>query len=223
MGTISKNDNSDLITTTPVKRFFGAAVKLEATSKKKIVKSLISEDDKMGLSLINVPEDEIVQKMLDLEIAVSDTNVSDVRKGDFVLFHTGFDEFWYPGAERPFYRWEPYFVHPYPSRELIQALLKKEVSGIGIDAGTLEPPFIYQKEGKDLMLDRTVHKIKEKKPSLLEDTPYAHNACLKNCLFIENLANLGEISQKRFLLMCFPLKLKNNVAAPVRAVALETY
>lgn len=221
--TIPENDNSDLITTMPVRRFFGPAVKLDVTSKRKIVESLILKQDKMELSMDDFSEDEIVQKMLDLEIAVTDTNVSDVIKGDFVLFHTGFDDFWYKGAERPFFEWRPYFVHPYPSRELIQALLKLEVRGIGIDAGTVEPPFIYPKEkGDDQMLKRIVNNIKKKKPSLLEGKiPYAHNACLKNCLFIENLTNLGEIQQKRFMLMCFPLKLSYNIASPVRAVALE--
>lgn len=49
----------------------------------------------------------------------------------------------------------------------------------------------------------------------------SHKKVLKNnCIIIENLCNLGEISDKEFTFCAFPLKFEKGDGSPVRAVAI---
>ncbi|MGE5343987.1 MAG: cyclase family protein [Candidatus Omnitrophota bacterium] len=47
-----------------------------------------------------------------------------------------------------------------------------------------------------------------------------HKTLLERSVIIENLTNLGELPSTGFLFSCFPLKLENGEASPIRATAL---
>lgn len=49
-----------------------------------------------------------------------------------------------------------------------------------------------------------------------------HNTLLpRGILIIENLANLGELTKKRFRFVGLPLKIRDATGSPIRAVAIE--
>lgn len=68
-----------------------------------------------------------VSGIVDNDISLTDTLLSEVRKNDFVMFHTGF-------ISKETYGTKDYFTnHPQLSNELIDALLEKNICIIGID------------------------------------------------------------------------------------------
>ncbi|MBN2324814.1 MAG: cyclase family protein [Spirochaetes bacterium] len=90
------------------------------------------------------------------------------------------------------------YTHNYPaiSREAAQWIISKGVATLATDATSVDP---YQDSAAD-----------------------AHYTILGAGIpIIENLANLGRITQGRFFFICLPLKIKGGDGAPCRAVAIE--
>lgn len=123
------------------------------------------------------------------DIEVSDISLDAVEEGMAVLFHTGF-------LKEKGYGTQPYLKeHPELSHELIEALLKKKVALIAIDA-------------------TGIRRSKEHTP--------ADQLCADNGAFvIENVANLETLPKGKdsFTLYTFPMNLVGYSGVPVRMLA----
>jgi len=89
------------------------------------------------------------------------------------------------------------YLTDYPGldKEATYWLAGQGVVNIGIDAPSIDNP-----------ADRTYP---------------AHTVCgERDILNTENLANLDKVAGKRFIFVCFPLKIRKGTGSPVRAVAL---
>jgi kynurenine formamidase len=125
------------------------------------------------------------------EISIDDIELARVEPAMFVAFHSGF-------IEKEGYGGKVYFSeHPQLSNRLIDALLDRELSIIGID-------FAGVRRGKE-------HPAKDQ-------------YCAERGVFIvENLCNLGEILKAkpdgRFIANTYPVNFKGMTGLPCRVVA----
>ena len=130
-----------------------------------------------------------VSSIRDRDIDIQDINLDLVRKNMFVAFNTGFiNEVEYGTSE--------YFkTHPQLSNELIDALLEKKISIIGIDAGG-------------------IRRSKEHTP--------ADQKCADHDVFvIENLCNLESVLaiNAKFLASTYPMRVSGITGLPCRVIA----
>lgn len=89
-----------------------------------------------------------------------------------------------------------YFLNfPVLSLEAADYLQRQEIKGVGIDTISVDPVH---------STDFIIHKV------------FLQN----NIVIIENLTNLQDLSGKKFILSCFPLKIASSDGSPVRAVAI---
>lgn len=125
------------------------------------------------------------------EIALSDVEIDRVEKDMFVLFHTGFIE------DTGYGTWRYAHEHPFLSYELIDGLLEKKVSLIGID-------FAGIRRGK-------------------EHTPADQRCADHGTFIIENLSNLKNLlpykNKKGFTVYTFPVSFSGMSGLPCRVVA----
>lgn len=124
----------------------------------------------------------------DRDVLVSDIDVDRVSKGMFVLFYSGF-------IENEEYGSKNYFLnHPQLSNELIDNLVEKGISLIGID-------FAGIRRGR-------------------EHTP-KDQYCADNGVFIiENLCNLDKLLEcARFYVNTYPMKFSGVTGLPCRVIA----
>ncbi|WP_304508259.1 cyclase family protein [Anaerotignum sp.] len=123
------------------------------------------------------------------DIEITDIDLEKVKPKMFVAFYTGF-------IEKEGYGSHTYFTeHPQLSHELIEALVKKRISIIGID-------FAGVRQGK-------------------EHTP-ADQYCADNSIFvIENLCNLLEIMKHgtHFQAYTAPMNFTDMTGLPCRVIA----
>lgn len=115
----------------------------------------------------------------------------DVRTGDIVLLHTGWDRLW--GTN-------DYFWHsPYLTVDAAEWLVERKIATLGLDL-----PF--------------PDNIADFKPKV---GPPIHMLLLgNNIIIIEMMCNLGAVDRRRFTFIALPLKFKGMDASPTRAVAL---
>ena len=108
--------------------------------------------------------------------------------GDFVIFYTGF-------LEKAGYGTKEYFqAHPQLSNNLIEKLLDKKVSIIGIDCAGI-------RRGK-------------------EHTPMDQYCADHNAFVVENLDNLESLlMQNEFTINTYPMKFSEMTGLPCRVVA----
>ncbi|MCP3943026.1 MAG: cyclase family protein [Desulfobacteraceae bacterium] len=106
---------------------------------------------------------------------------------EFILLNTGWDDTW--GSDK----YSKSF--PTPSEELISALAKTDIKGVGIDTFSIDS------------ID--AHHFPNHKKILGSDK-----------IIVENLKNLQHLIKKRFLFSCLPLKISRGDGSPVRAVGL---
>ncbi len=121
------------------------------------------------------------------EIDVQDVDMDQVEAGMFVAFYSGF-------IEKEGYGGQKYFKeHPQLSHPLINALLTKGVSIIGVD-------FAGVRRGK-------------------EHTP-TDQKCADNDVFVvENLCNLGCVCGQKFTVHTYPMNYEDMSGLPCRVVA----
>jgi kynurenine formamidase len=128
---------------------------------------------------------------------------SDIEKGDFAVFMTGWDR--YLGTPR-------YLQHPCLSAGGAGLLLELGVVLVGIDALNIDftSPDVNSSDGPA-------------QDAGDEDQDYpAHDILLgNNILIVENLCNLDKIKQVRGLYSFLPLKLKDSDGSPIRAVFID--
>ena len=125
------------------------------------------------------------------EISVSDIDTSLIYKGMFITFYSGFIEVEPYGSKRYF------SSHPYLSLDLIEVLLQREISIIGVD-------FAGIRRGK-------------------EHTPMDRYCADKGVFIIENLCNLGIILNGRnsseFTANIYPVNFIGMSGLPCRVTA----
>ncbi len=132
-----------------------------------------------------------VSRINDRDIEVNDIDIELVKKDMFVAFHSGYIE------KVPYGAKEYFKNHPQLSNELIEELLKRQISIIGVDCSGV-------RRGKE-------HGIADQK-------------CADNGAFvIENLCNLKEILKDKksveFLANTYPIKFQGMSGLPCRVVA----
>lgn len=92
---------------------------------------------------------------------------------------------------------KPEYLNDYPGldREASYWLADSGIVNIGIDSPSIDNP--------------------------ADKTYPAHTMCgERDVLNTENLANLGQVVNKRFTFVCLPLKIRDGTGSPVRAIAL---
>lgn len=130
-----------------------------------------------------------VRQIKDRDIDISDINMNDVESDMFVCFYTRF-------IEEAGYGTREYFKeHPQLSNELIEALLEKHISIIGID-------FAGVRRGK-------------------EHTPMDQHCADYNVFIVENLCNLGSVLKHGnvFTANTYPMNYAEMTGLPCRVVA----
>lgn len=132
-----------------------------------------------------------VSKILNGDIDVSDIDISLVNADMFVAFYTGF-------IEKKEYGSKLYFTsHPQLSNELIDQLLDRRVSIIGIDCAGV-------RRG-------------------IEHTPKDQYCADRGVFIIENLCNLGKILSKKstmkFTANTYPINFASMTGLPCRVIA----
>ena len=123
------------------------------------------------------------------DIEAADIDLDKVKKDMFVAFYTGF-------IEKEGYGSKLYFTeHPQLSNELLDALLQKQISIIGID-------FAGVRRGK-------------------EHTPMDQRCADQGVFIIENLCNLGNVLKKggTFTAHTYPMNYAEMTGLPCRVLA----
>jgi kynurenine formamidase len=158
----------------------------------------------------------------------------EVRDGDIVVLHTGWERFGQFGETPDEERYVHY--HPGPHPDLVPWLLKKKVHVWGVDAISTDHPMnlpIGRFLGKGMhgQCDRVRKKAEERfggaeaVNKLFPDKDYqlTHNALFPhNVIHIENIGGeiaKPELQNKRLVIGCFPWKFKGGEAAFARTVA----
>ena len=130
-----------------------------------------------------------VRGIRDRDIEILDIDISRVEKNMFVAFYTGF-------IDEKAYGTKTYFKeHPQLSVELIEALLQKHISIIGVD-------FAGVRRGK-------------------EHTPMDQHCADHGVFIVENLCNLGSVlkSGDTFIANTYPMNYAEMTGLPCRVVA----
>lgn len=130
-----------------------------------------------------------VRGIKDRDIDIADIDMNKVTEDMFVCFYTGF-------IEEEGYGTKKYFTeHPQLSNELLEALLQKKVSIIGVD-------FAGVRRGK-------------------EHTPMDQYCADRGVFIIENLCNLCSILKKgdTFMANTYPMNYADMTGLPCRVVA----
>ena len=130
-----------------------------------------------------------VSKVQNRDIDISDIDLDEVSSDMFVAFYTGY-------IEEEGYGTRKYFAeHPQLSNELIEELLKKKVSIIGID-------FAGVRRGK-------------------EHTPMDQHCADCGVFIIENLCNLKKLlgNDSLFIANTYPMNYADMTGLPCRVVA----
>lgn len=127
----------------------------------------------------------------DRDVDVSDIDISLVEPNMFIAFYTGF-------IEREDYGTKAYFtLHPQLSNELIDQLLDRKVSIIGIDCAGVRRS--------------------------LEHTPKDQYCADKGVFIVENLCNLNKLLDGKNILKftanTYPINFANMTGLPCRVVA----
>ena len=119
-----------------------------------------------------------------------DLSGADVRAGDIVLFHTG----WEKRASSPMF-----FEGEWPGIDpaTIDILISKKVKGIGGDIASADSPMA-------IAAGAAAHK----------------KAAEAGIPIYEALINMDKVIGKRFFFIALPLKLEGGEASPVRAIAI---
>ncbi|MDY5955823.1 MAG: cyclase family protein [Frisingicoccus sp.] len=130
-----------------------------------------------------------VSKVRDRDIEISDICIDKVEPDMFVAFYTGF-------IEREGYGSKKYFTeHPQLSGALIESLLERKISIIGID-------FAGVRRGK-------------------EHTPMDQYCADRGVFIIENLCNLKELTDndRGLIINTYPMNYAEMTGLPCRVVA----
>ena len=128
-----------------------------------------------------------VRHVKDRDIEIKDIDLNKVEKEMFVAFYTGF-------IEEKGYGTQTYFKeHPQLSKELIDRLLDKGISIIGVD-------FAGVRRGK-------------------EHTPMDQYCADRGVFIVENLCHLSKITKPTFIVHTYPMNYAEMTGLPCRVIA----
>ncbi len=139
-----------------------------------------------GKTLSDYPIESFIGEAIVFDVrgqSIIDVNVDDVKAKDIVFFHTDHIRHVYEPA---------YFENnPVLSKDIIEKLIEKEISIVGIDSFT-----------------------PDNEPFSLHKRLFHHDIRI-----VENLTRLDQIPTRRFFCYIFPLYIKKADGAPCRVVA----
>ena len=126
-----------------------------------------------------------------IELAEIQEVGSDVRAGDIVLIHTGFDRLY----------GKPDYNRPHLSLEAIRWLVERRIACLGIDASGIEEYGAPEQPGHLLLFEHGI--------PVIEELTHLDELCQR------------AVAPKRVFFIALPLPIRGADACPVRAVAIE--
>ncbi len=150
------------------------------------------------------------------------TDRAEVRKGDILIYHTGYHRYFNGGADEDE---ERYFLrHPGGDREFAEWLVEMELAWTGFDTGSADHPMNtsirFKRPDAARRFEReTGVKLDERFPE--DDIFVMHKVPFpRGILHVENMG--GDIDAalgKRCLIGAFPIPIEGGEASPCRVVA----
>jgi kynurenine formamidase len=152
------------------------------------------------------------------------TDRIEVRKGDILIYHTGYSRY-YNGA--PEEDEERYFLrHPGGDRELAEWIVEMELAWTGFDCGSGDNPLNtsirtkWRPEIVDQFYAQGGTDVDELFPVddlfVMHHVPFANGIC-----HMENLGGeLGKVGTRRCTIGAFPIPIQGGDASPARVVAI---
>jgi kynurenine formamidase len=187
-----------------------------------------------GADLASVPMDRLLHEGVVVDIAeemedwglIEPHHITDrieVKKGDILLYHTGWSRFFNGGAEEDEERY--YLRHPGGSRAFAEWIVEMELSWTGFDCGSGDNPLNtsirtkWRPEIAQQYRDRTGADVDELFPP--EDIFVMHRVPFRaGITHVENLGGeLGAVGTRRCLIGAFPMPIVGGEASPCRVMA----
>jgi kynurenine formamidase len=150
------------------------------------------------------------------------TNRMEVRKGDILIYHTGYQRYFNGGPEEDE---ERYFLrHPGGDRELAEWIVQMELAWTGFDCGSGDHPMNTSIRHKRPDARRAYER--ETGTNVDEEWPEDELFVMHNVPFRAGICHLenagGDIEQaldRRCMIGAFPLPIEGGEASPCRLVA----
>lgn len=186
-----------------------------------------------GNDLASVPLDRLCREGVIVDISedmddwavIKPRHITDrveVRKGDILIYHTGYHRYFNGGAEEDE---ERYFLrHPGGDREFAEWIVEMELAWTGFDCGSGDHPM--NTSIRDKRPDATVAFEKQTGRSVEEQWPRDDIFVMHRVPFragITHVENMGgDIEQalnRRCMIGAFPIPIEGGEASPCRVVA----
>jgi kynurenine formamidase len=151
------------------------------------------------------------------------TDRVEVRKGDILIYHTGYARYFNGSPEEDE---ERYFLrHPGGDREFAEWIVEMELTWTGFDAASGDNPLNtsirtkWRPEIADQFREQTGQAVDELFPVsdlfVMHKIPFGAGIC-----HVENLGgDLGDIGNRRCIIGAFPMPIQGGEASPCRVVA----
>jgi len=186
-----------------------------------------------GADLASVPLDRLCREgvIVDLSDELEDWSVitpemitsrMDVKKGDILIYNTGYHRYFNGGPEEDE---ERYFLrHPGGDRRLAEWIVEMELAWTGVDCGSGDHPMNtsirYKRPDATKAFERAVGKsVNEAFPE--EDLFVMHRVPFRaGITHVENMGGaLEDALNRRCLIGAFPIPIQGGEASPCRVVA----
>jgi kynurenine formamidase len=188
-----------------------------------------------GRDIASVPMNRLVREgvIVDISEEMEDwavieprhiTDRIEVRRGDILIYHTGYARYFNGGPEEDE---ERYFLrHPGGGRELAEWIVDMELAWTGFDCGSGDNPLNtsirtkWRPEIARQFHERTGRSADELFP--VDDLFVMHRLPFRaGILHMENLGGqLAEVGTRRCMIGSFPIPIEGGEASPARVVAL---
>jgi kynurenine formamidase len=150
------------------------------------------------------------------------TSRADVRRGDILIYHTGYHRYFNGGPEEDEERY--YLRHPGGDRRLAEWIVDMELAWTGFDCGSGDHPMNtsirYKRPDATKAFEKHVSKsVDEVFPE--EDIFVMHRVPFRaGITHVENMGgNMEDALGKRCLIGAFPIPIEGGEASPCRVVA----
>jgi len=185
-----------------------------------------------GADIASVPLERLCRQgvIVDLSDQLDDWSVItpemitdriEVRKGDILLYHTGWHKYFNGGPEEDE---ERYFLrHPAGDRRLAEWIVAMELAWTGFDCGSGDHPMNtsirYKRPDATRAFEARVGRpVDEVFPEddlfVMHRLPFRHGIT-----HVENMGNMEAVLDSRCLIGAFPIPIEGGEASPCRVVA----